>query len=61
MPPIRTAKKGGKCTARPQTQTAGGRKKSQALSGATADAITENPDSEDGSPEVAGLMGSASQ
>lgn len=59
MAPIHTAKKGGKRTAKPQKHTVGGREKSQALSGATADAITEEPEIEDASSELAKLMGSA--
>jgi hypothetical protein len=59
MPPIRTAKKGGKRTAKPQKQTAGDRKESQVLSGTTADAITEKPNIKDGRLEIAASMDSA--
>jgi hypothetical protein len=60
MPPIRTAKKSDKRTARPQKQRAGGRTKSQAALGRTEDATTEKPYmEEDISPELAELLGGA--
>ena len=60
MPPIRTAKKSGKRTARPQKQRVSGRVESQAVSRRKAGATTEKPyTEEDISPELALLMDSA--
>jgi len=47
MPPIRTAKKSGKRTARPEMQTAGGLVKSQAALGRTEDATRKEPYTEE--------------
>jgi len=59
MPPKRTAKKGGKRIARPETQLAGDLVKSQAVLRDTADAITKQSDMEDTSPELTESMDSA--
>lgn len=61
MPPIRTGKKSGKRTAKPQKQTAGGLVKSQAVLEGTADATKGKFYEDDISPELAELMGSAPQ
>jgi hypothetical protein len=60
MPPIRTGKKSGKRTAKPQKQTASGLVNSQAVLGGTADATAGGSYmEEDISPELAELMDSA--